>query len=160
MKRILTILVVAVSVLITGCASNMTSRDYSVASARQKMKVEAGVVESIREVRIEGKSSGAVGSVGAIAGAALGAIAGGGRGGGLGSYALGIVGSVVGGVIGQITEKKATESSGIEITVKLNGETGDLVAITQEADQAEPFSKGDKVRVLTAATGISRVAHN
>ncbi|WP_432263233.1 hypothetical protein [Cupriavidus sp. TMH.W2] len=158
MKRIVAILLVASSVLFTGCASNLTGRDYSATAARQKMKVEVGEVESIRIVRIEGKSSG-VGGVGSIAGAALGAIAGGGHGGGLGSFALGIVGSVVGGVIGHVTEKTISETEGIEITIRIDGAGDDLVAITQAIDETEPFAKGDKVRVLTAATGVSRVAH-
>lgn len=157
MKRILALLLLASSVLFAGCASNLTGSDYSAASTRQMMAVQIGVVDSIRDVRIQPAPTGGNG-VGSLAGAALGAVLGGGHGGGLGSIALGVVGAVVGGVAGQIAEHHARESRGVEITIRLDT-TGSLVAITQAADSNEAFAKGDKVRILTTATGSSRVAH-
>lgn len=57
MKRILAIALIISTAVMGGCANNMTSRDYNEATAGKKMKVELGVVESIRDVKINGKAT-------------------------------------------------------------------------------------------------------
>ena len=96
----------AASALITGCASTSSGSVYSGGQARQEQTVRMGVVESVRQVSIEGSKSG----VGTIAGGAIG------------------------GVAGNMIEQGATKKQGLEITVKLDN--GELRAITQEADEA------------------------
>ena len=59
---------IAASVFITGCASTSSGSVYSGGQARQEQTVRMGVVESVRQVTIEGSKSG----VGAVAGGVAG----------------------------------------------------------------------------------------
>jgi outer membrane lipoprotein SlyB len=66
-----------------------------------------------------------------------------------------LAGAVAGGVAGYMTEKGMNSKDGLEVTVKLD--SGDLLAVTQEAD--EKFSVGERVHVLSDARGTTRVSH-
>lgn len=141
----------AASALISGCASTSSGSVYSGGQARQEQTVRMGVVESVRQVSIEGSKSG----VGTIAGGAIGGVAGSNIGGGNRGSAVGtILGAVAGGVAGNMIEQGTTKKQGLEITVKLDN--GELRAITQEADEA--FRPGERVRLLSGG-GVTRVTH-
>ena len=134
-----------------GCATSSNSGSvYSSGQTRSEQTVRLGVVDSVRQVNIEGSKS----PVGVIAGGAIGGIAGSNVGGGRGSTIGSILGAVAGGVAGNVIESKIAEKKGIEITVRL--ENGELRAITQEAD--EEFKPGERVRLLSGS-GITRVTH-
>lgn len=133
-----------------GCAAGLGGKDYSRDQARVVQQVQMGVVESVREVNIEGTKS----PVGAGAGAVVGGVAGSTVGGGRGSVVGATVGAVLGGVGGAAAEEAVTRQKGVEITVKLD--SGRLIAVTQAAD--ETFRVGDRVRVLTGG-GTTRVSH-
>jgi len=141
---------VAVMVNVGGCASTSSGSVYSGGQARQEQTVRLGVVESVRQVSIEGSRSG----VGAMAGGVAGGVAGSNVGGGKGSTIGSILGAVAGGVAGNAIEQGVTKKQGLEITVKLDN--GELRAITQEADEA--FRPGERVRLLSAG-GVTRVTH-
>ena len=141
---------VAVSVFIAGCASTSSGSVYSGGQARQEQTVRMGVVESVRQVSIEGSKSG----VGAVAGGVVGGVAGSNIGGGKGSTIGTILGAVAGGVAGSAIEQGTTKKQGLEITVKLDN--GELRAITQDAD--ESFRPGERVRLLSGG-GVTRVTH-
>ena len=137
--------------MVSGCAQRgLGGADYSRSQVRGEQTVRIGVVESVRDVRIDGRDSG----VGTAAGAVLGGIAGSEVGKGRGSVAGAVAGAVVGGIIGQSIEKSNSDRRGIEVTVKLD--SGKIIAITQEAD--EVLRVGDRVRVLSGqgATRVSR----
>jgi outer membrane lipoprotein SlyB len=136
--------------LLAGCAASQSGSAYERRQARQEMSVRLGVVESVRRVTVEGTKS----PVGSVAGAGVGAIAGSNIGRGRGSTAGAIVGAVVGGVAGSAIEEQVTSKDGLEITVKLDN--GQLIAVTQEADEA--FHPGERVRVLKGS-GATRVTH-
>lgn len=142
---------IAGTVLVAGCATPTSSGSvYSSQQARQEQTVRMAVVESVREVTIEGSK----GPVGTIAGGAIGGIAGTNVGGGRGSTVGSILGAVAGGVAGQAIERNVTQKKGLEITVRLDN--GELRAITQEAD--EIFKSGERVRLLSGG-GATRVSH-
>lgn len=141
---------VAVMVNFGGCASTSSGSVYSGGQARQEQTVRLGVVESVRQVSIEGSRSG----VGTMAGGVAGGVAGSNVGGGKGSTIGSILGAVAGGVAGNAIEQGVTKKQGLEITVKLDN--GELRAITQEADEA--FRPGERVRLLSAG-GVTRVTH-
>ncbi len=143
------IAIAAVAVL-GGCASSMSGGAYPRGQARQAMEVKMGVVESVRQVQLEGTDSGA----GVVAGAIVGGVAGSNVGGGKGSIIGSVLGAVAGGVAGSAIEEGVTKKNGLEITVKLDN--GRLLAVTQEADEA--FHPGERVRVLTGG-GTTRVSH-
>jgi outer membrane lipoprotein SlyB len=143
---------VASAVALAGCATpSQSGGAYSQSQSRHEMTVRLGVVESVRTVRIEGNRDTPAGT---IAGGAVGAAVGGNVGGGRGQSLGAIVGAVAGAVAGNAIERNVTEKNGIEITVKLEG--GQLIAITQEAD--EQFRPGERVRVLSGG-GTTRVSH-
>jgi len=140
----------AVIVALVGCASGTGGKDYSRDQTRVVQEVQMGIVESVREVNIEGTKT----PIGAGAGAVVGGVAGSTVGGGKGSVVGAAVGAVLGGLGGAATEEAVTRKKGVEITVKLD--SGRLIAITQAAD--EEFRVGDRVRILSSS-GTTRVSH-
>ena len=145
------VMVLAASLMLSGCPASMSGGAYTRDQARQAQDVQLGYVESVRQVMIEGTKSG----VGTVSGAALGGVAGSTIGRGRGQVAGAIGGAVVGGLVGSAIEENATRQPGLEITVRLDN--GRMLAVTQAAD--EPFYPGDRVRVLTSYEGVARVAH-
>jgi len=142
---------IAASAVITGCASTSSGSVYSGGQARQEQTVRMGVVESVRQVSIEGSKSG----VGTVAGGLVGGVAGSNVGGGSRGSAVGtILGAVAGGLAGNAIEQGTTKKQGLEITVKLDN--GEFRAITQDADEA--FRPGERVRLLSGG-GVTRVTH-
>lgn len=143
-------LIAASSLLLAGCPAGLGGKDYSRGQARAVQEIQMGVVESVREVSIEGTKT----PIGAGAGAVVGGVAGSTVGGGRGSVVGTALGAVLGGLGGAATEEAVTRQKGVEITVKLD--SGRLLAITQAAD--EQFRVGDRVRVLSGG-GVTRVSH-
>ncbi|MEK7438631.1 MAG: glycine zipper 2TM domain-containing protein [Pseudomonadota bacterium] len=142
--------VIAASAVLTGCASTSSGSVYSGGQARQEQTVRMGVVESVRQVIIEGTKSG----VGTVAGGVVGGVAGSNVGGGKGSTIGTILGAVAGGLAGKAIEEGVSKKQGLEITVKLDN--GEMRAITQDAD--ENFRPGERVRLLSGG-GVTRVSH-
>jgi len=140
-----------VALLSAGCMTTQSGGSYGRSEARSEMTVRQGVVDSVRQVMIEGTQS----PVGAGAGAVVGGIAGSHIGKGKGSTVGAVLGAVAGGVAGGLLEEQVTKKAGVEITVKLDN--GQLIAITQAADE-EQFRSGERVRILSGQ-GNSRVSH-
>ncbi|MGY8525848.1 hypothetical protein [Paracidovorax citrulli] len=143
---------VAAATLVAGCANQSSSASiYTPSQAQREQTLRYGVVESVREIMIQGQSTGA----GTIAGGAIGGIAAGSTiGSGSGSVAAGILGAVLGGLAGSAVENRVDQRRGLEITVRLDN--GEMRAITQDAD--ELFRPGERVRLLTSG-GVTRVTH-
>jgi outer membrane lipoprotein SlyB len=144
------LLTLALSILVTACASSNSGSVYKRDDARKVQTVKTGVVESVRSVKLEGTKS----PVGTVAGGAIGGIAGSTIGHGRGSAIAAVIGAVAGGIAGSAVEEGVTRKDALEITVKLDG--GSMIAIVQEAD--EEFHPGDKVRIVENAD-TSRVTH-
>jgi outer membrane lipoprotein SlyB len=141
---------VLLALAVLGGCSSQSGGSYSRSQTRTEMTVRQGVIESVREVQIEGTQS----PVGAVAGGVVGGVAGSKVGKGDGSTIGTVLGAVAGGVAGNMLEDRLTKKSGLEITIKLDG--GQLIAVTQEAD--EQFKPGERVRVLSGQ-GATRVSH-
>jgi len=138
------------ALLLASCASSNSGSVYSRDEARKIQNIRTGVVESVRQVKLEGTKT----PIGTVAGGAVGGIAGSSVGGGRGSAIAAVIGAVVGGLVGSAAEEGITRKDGVEITVKLDG--GGLVAVVQEAD--EVFAAGEKVRLVENG-GTTRVSH-
>lgn len=136
--------------LVTACATSNSGSVYSRDDARRVQTVKTGMVESVRQVKLEGTKS----QIGTVAGGAVGGIAGSSIGHDKGSAVGAIIGAVVGGIAGAAAEEGFTRKDALEITVKLDG--GGLVAIVQEAD--DTFKAGEKVRLIESG-GTTRVSH-
>lgn len=151
MKVFQWLLISAVALFITACASSNSGSVYKRDDARSVQTVKTGVVESVRTVRLEGTKT----PIGTVAGGAIGGIAGGSIGNGRRTSAItSVIGALIGGIIGAFTEEAFTREDGVEITVKLDG--GGLIAIVQEDD--EQFKPGEKVRIVENSD-TSRVSH-
>lgn len=134
-----------------GCAPSASGTVYTREQARKGMQVYYGTVQQVNEVTIEGTQSG----VGTLAGGALGAGVGQTVGSGTGRTLSTVVGGVAGGLAGRGTEKALTTKTGLEIMVRLDN--GEVLSIVQETDTL--FQPGERVRILRAANGDTRVTH-
>ncbi|MBK8743596.1 glycine zipper 2TM domain-containing protein [Propionivibrio sp.] len=142
--------VLLISLVLSACASSRSGDVYSRDQTMREMVVRSGIVESVREVSMEGTQSGA----GTLAGAAVGGVAGSTVGGGRGQIVGAIIGAVLGGIAGNSIEESATKKNALEISVSLDG--GKLIAVVQE--MGEVFHPGERVRVLSG-NGSTRVTH-
>jgi outer membrane lipoprotein SlyB len=133
-----------------GCVSSRSSEVYSRDQARKAQTVQLGTVEMVKPVQIEGTKS----IVGPAAGAAAGGVLGSTIGGGSGRTVATVLGAIAGGAAGAAVEEGITKKNGLEITVKLD--RGEVISVVQEADV--PFAVGDRVRVLEADDGTTRVS--
>jgi len=139
-----------IALLLGACASSNSGSVYSRDDARKVQTVRTGIVESVRQVKLEGTKT----PIGTVAGGAVGGIAGSSVGSGRGGAIAAVIGALVGGLVGSAAEEGFSRKDGLEITVKLDG--GSLVSVVQEAD--EVFNAGDKVRLLESG-GATRVTH-
>lgn len=133
-----------------GCASSKSGQVYSRDQARQTQSVEAGIVESVRQVMIEGTKT----PIGAVAGAATGGVVGSTVGGGRGRTVATVVGALAGAAVGTAAEEGITRRQGLEIVVRKD--SGHTIVVVQEADVK--FQAGDRVRIITASDGTTRVS--
>jgi outer membrane lipoprotein SlyB len=113
------------------------------------MRLEYGVVERIRPVRIEGTRT----IVGPAVGAAVGGLAGSEIGGGDEESAIGaIAGAVLGGLAGAAIEEGVTRQEGAAYTIRLND--GSLVNVVQAGapvawpGQSVMIEYGERTRVM------------
>jgi outer membrane lipoprotein SlyB len=151
MKFTQLILVSAITATLAACATSNSGEVYSREDARKVQTVRMGVVESVRQVKLEGTKS----PIGTVAGAAVGGIAGSAVGGNDKVSAIAaVIGAVAGGIAGAAIEEGTTRTDGIEITVKLD--SGSLIAIVQEA--TDQFTPGERVRLIES-NGNTRVSH-
>lgn len=150
MKSIAVAALIGVGFL-SACASN-SGKAYTREQARGEQNVRFGVVDSVRDVRIEGTKT----PIGAVAGGVAGGVAGNSIGGGHGRGLFTILGAVLGGLGGGAAEEGISKRDGVEITVRLDN--GNITAVTQEAEADDAFYPGDRVRLLSGG-GVTRVAH-
>ena len=140
------------SLLLGGCASNLSGDSYSRDEARRVQTVRMGTIESLRPVKIEGTKTPIGGGAGAIVGGVAGSAVGGGR----GSIVAAVIGAVAGGLAGSAAEEGLTRTQGVEITVR--EDDGSMRAYVQQVQQNEIFRVGERVRIMTV-DGTSRVTH-
>jgi len=141
MKPWKAITAIALTLVISGCASNINPSSYSVGSVGQVNRTISATVISVRTVDISGTSA-----VGGTTGAGLGAVAGSSVGGGTRANIAGAIGgAVLGAMAGAAIESSATKQTGIEYVVQTSN--GNLMTIVQ-GSEPEPFAVGTKVLVL------------
>lgn len=142
--------VAIIAVYMTGCVSSRSGQVYSRDHARQAQTVENGTVESVKQVQIEGTKTPVGTAAGGVAGAVLGSTVGKGS----GRTVATVAGALAGAAAGTMAEEGITRKPGLEIVV--NKDNGQTIVVVQEADVM--ISAGDRVRVITAADGTTRVS--
>ena len=135
--------------LTSGCTTSQSGQVYSQGQAQKSLSVYYGTIIELREVTIEGSSSGAGTVIGGIAGGVAGSTIGSGRGRTL--AALG--GALAGAAAGSAVEKKSGTKAAMEFTIELDN--GRLMAVVQEQDGY--YRVGDRVRLLQGGDGTWRV---
>lgn len=139
--------------LLTACASGKSGDVYTRDQVRQIQTYKVGVIEGVRDIRIEGTKT----QVGTAAGTLVGGITGSAAGQGKGSDVGRVLGAVVGGMVGAAAEEGYTREDGLEFAIAL--EDGSHISVVQEKSvNDETFKVGDKVRVIDSA-GVVRVTH-
>ncbi len=152
MKNIFVLLLLVFTTGLAGCASDLSGESYSRSEARTVQRVEYGIIEQLRPVKIEGTKT----PIGAGAGAAVGGIAGSSIRGGKTGQVMAVIGAVAGGLTGAAIEEGVTRTTGVEITLKMDD--GRTIAVVQGLSPNERYSVGDRVRVISSgqATRVSR----
>jgi outer membrane lipoprotein SlyB len=147
MKKLVLAAFAAITALLTGCAQLPPASPlaYGVSQAQQVQQVQLGTVLAVLRVSIQPNSSGLGGIGGMAAGGFLGHQIGGGR----GQTAATVLGAIAGAIAGNRAENAATQSPGVQVTVRLD--TGSVIAVTQAADL--PLSVGERVQVVGGGWG-------
>lgn len=135
---------------IAGCAntSQYSGNVYSGQGAQTAQTVETGTIAAIRQVQIQGESSGILGGGG---GAVLGGLLGNQVGGGSGRTIATAIGAIGGAVAGSKVEDVANRTAALEMEIRKD--TGETVVIVQKADQ--PFQVGQRVRLISSGSRVS-----
>lgn len=144
------VLMVCLAVFTTGCVSSRSGEVYSRDHARRAQTVMAGTVESVKEVTIEGTKTPVGTAAGGVAGGVLGSTVGSGS----GKTVATVVGALAGAALGTAAEEGMTRKPGLEIVVKKDA--GPTIVVVQEADVR--FAPGDRVRIITAQDGTTRIS--
>ncbi len=139
MKRIVTILALAGTLLLVGGCQTATTPATSM-QLQKSYKEEFGAVVSIRKVTYNDSPDDGDGVVGGvIAGALIGSDDG-----------AAFEGAVIGGLLGGLGEKFAGKTA-FEIRIRKDG--GELVTVLQRARGIRDLRAEDRVRILTDPTG-------
>lgn len=150
-KLFITTMLVGTIALTTGCAP----RGYSHSSIGQNMSVEAGVVQSVKQVIIDNKGVG--NAVGGVVGTIAGGIAGDHVGGGSGRVVATAVGAAIGGTLGGTIGNQIDTNYGQEVVVKLNN--GKTVATVLRINESSPALRvGEVVNVFTSGGKITNIS--
>lgn len=138
------------ALLTAGCdATTQGGATYSRGQAQTAMDVFYGTILRVEDVTIEAKQSG----VGALGGAVAGGVVGSTIGGGSGKRLAATGGALIGAATGSAAEKAGGTKPGVEIEVELDD--GRMLVVTQDKDDV--YAVGDRVRVVQAGDGTTRV---
>jgi len=111
-----------------------TNKQAGTLSKESVVTVQQGTVTALKEVTIQGSSTGAGGTVGSIAGSLLGSSV---------PVAGSIIGSLIGSAVGSGAEKQLTNQQGYEITVTLIN--GEKFIVTQLAETKFERNRHQKI---------------
>ena len=139
----LKICVLAIPLLLSACARDISPQTYSVGSVGQVNRTISGTIISTRVVDIQDNSG-----VGGAAGAGIGAVGGSSIGNTRRDAAVGaIAGAVVGGIAGSMADSKLNAQKATEYVVETDN--GNLMTIVQGSNPT--FAIGQKVLILYGA---------
>ncbi|GHT96388.1 hypothetical protein FACS1894122_14700 [Alphaproteobacteria bacterium] len=150
---LLSIALCGLTVLISGCARNISSSTYDARKIGETNDTYECVVVKVRKVAIEEGDYLEDNHTGAMMGAVAGGIGGSFIGGGNARYATAAGGAILGGLAGALAEKGLKSQDGLEYIVRLN--SGKLKTVVQGMDS--PLSVGQPAILIVDHKGRSRV---
>ena len=148
-KKILFSAILSALFIFSSCSTRQSGRVYHPGQVQRSLSVYYGTIIELRNVTIQGSSSGAGTIIGGVAGGVLGSTIG--SGGGRALATLG--GALAGAVAGTTIEAQSGTKPALEFTIELDN--GRLMAIVQEPDGH--YRVGDRVRLLQGRNGTWRV---
>lgn len=152
MKKL--IVFVLSSLLLTNCAKNLSSSDYSEDEAGAVKHTYKGVVIGARAVKVQGGDNLEDNKAGLIGGGLAGGLLGSQLGQGRGQVVGAVLGAAAGALGGSLLEKGLKSQEGMEYSVELKD--GRIITIVQGRDN--PLSIGQHVLVMIGSKGRSRIA--
>ncbi len=141
------------SLLISGCARNISSNSYDARTIGAASNTYAGVIVSMRKVMVEEGDYLEDNKVGGIMGAVAGGVLGNAVGGGRGRTIATAAGALAGAAAGAYAEKQLKSQEGFEYTVKLDA--GGMKTVVQGTDVV--LYPGQRVMLIEDNRGRSRV---
>ncbi|WP_373974393.1 hypothetical protein NT239_12180 [Chitinibacter sp. SCUT-21] len=142
-KQFLTACILASTSLLSACITADSANVYKKNEMKQLTTARAGVIENIRDVKMDDSSTG----IGSIAGAVIGGLGASSHiGKGSGAVVSGVIGSILGGLLGNKIETNITRKPAKELTILMKDNAQRLVVV-QDADLN--FSVGQHVDVIT-----------
>lgn len=139
--------------LLTNCAKNLSSHEYSEDEAGSVKYTYRGVVLSVRNVKVQSGDSLEDNKAGLFGGGLAGGLLGAQLGKGRGEVVGAVLGAAAGAVGGSLLEKGLKSQEGIEYSVELTD--GRIMTIVQGTDTH--LSVGQRVLVMVGSKGRSRV---
>ena len=157
MKFCSLVLIFVFSLFSSSCQSTSSQSRYPITSNGMAKQLDGGTIVDLREVVIDGTSSG----LGAYGGAIGGSVAGRAIGAEASRTSLGTAvgaagGMIAGGVVGPKIEKALTSKRAQELTIQMD--EGGTIIVVQEIREPR-FNIGDPVRVDSNLAGAARVFH-
>lgn len=152
-NKINVLLACSVTVLIAGCARNISSDTYSDKHVDEATQTYAGRIVSVRKVQVKAAEKLEENTTGAAIGAIAGGVAGYQFGGGRGQVAATGAGALLGGIAGAFAQDALGSQEALEYVVQL--ESGALRTVVQGLDPA--LSPGQNVLLMVSMKGRSRV---
>lgn len=140
----------AVVLAATGCANNDVYKGsvYTGAQAKTTRSISYGTIVSVREVTIQGNSTGIIGTTG---GGVIGGLVGSTVGGGRGSDIASAVGAVFGSLLGSTIEQKASQTTSLEMVIRKD--SGEEIVVVQKKEAG--LTTGKRVRIVGNAADVN-----
>ena len=139
--------------LLSNCAKNISSNEYSEDDVGSVKHTYKGVIISSRAVKVQGGDSLEDNKVGLLGGGLAGGLLGSQVGHGSGHVVGAVLGAAAGAVGGSLLEKGLKSQDGIEYSVELRD--GRILTIVQGKDSQ--LSVGQRVLVMMGSKGRSRI---
>lgn len=150
MKKLALAVALMSSFALVGCANTdvFSGSVYSGEQAKEARSIAYGTIVSVRDVKIQARSEGVIGTVG---GGVLGGVAGNTIGGGTGQAIATAVGAVAGAVIGNQVEQKASQVSSLEMVIRKDD--GKEIVVVQKKEDG--FVPGKRVRIVGSNSDLN-----
>ncbi|AGI31553.1 TPA: glycine zipper 2TM domain-containing protein [Mannheimia haemolytica] len=150
MKKLALAVALMSSFALVGCANTdvFSGSVYSGEQAKEARSIAYGTIVSVRDVKIQARSEGVIGTVG---GGVLGGVAGNAIGGGTGQAIATAVGAVAGAVIGNQVEQKASQVSSLEMVIRKDD--GKEIVVVQKKEDG--FVPGKRVRIVGSNSDLN-----
>lgn len=150
MKKLALAVALMSSFALVGCANTdvFSGSVYSGEQAKEARSIAYGTIVSVRDVKIQARSEGVIGTIG---GGVLGGVAGNAIGGGTGQAIATAVGAVAGAVIGNQVEQKASQVSSLEMVIRKDD--GKEIVVVQKKEDG--FVPGKRVRIVGSNSDLN-----